>query len=96
MLANEWVDGVVFGPGDLAADMGLHGQQDHPDLIAAMEGVAEIALSKGKAVEPPVYPTTSAEYGRLRERGFQIFGPIRTTEYDLLRSAAAEAIAPFK
>ena len=96
MLSNDWVDGVVFGPGDLAADMGLHGQQDHPDLIGAMEAVAEIALNKGKAVESPVYATTSAEYRRLRERGFQIFGPIRTTEYDLLRSAAEEAIAPFK
>ena len=95
MISNEWVDGVVFGPGDLAADMGLHGQQDHPDLIAAMDAIAEIALSKGKAVEAPVYATTAAEYRQQRERGFQIFGPIRTTEYDLLRGAALEAIAPF-
>ena len=96
MVSNKWVDGIVFGPGDLSADMGLHGQQDNPDLIVAMESVAQIALSKGKAVEAPVYPTNRAEYMRLRERGFQIFGPIRTTEYDLLRKAAADAIAPFK
>ena len=96
MVSNEWVDGVVFGPGDLAADMGLHGQQDHPDLINAMEAVAQIALSQSKAVESPVYATTSAEYRLQRERGFQIFGPIRTTEYDLLKKAAIEAIAPFK
>lgn len=95
MISNERVDAVVFGPGDLAADMGLHGQHDHPDLISAMETVAEIALSKGKAVEAPVYATTAAEFRRHRERGIQIFGPIRTTEYDLLRSAAAEAIAPY-
>ena len=96
MLSNEWVDGVVFGPGDLAADMGLHGQQEHPDLINAMETVAQIALSKGKAVESPVYATSPAEFKAQRERGFQIFGPIRTTEYDLLRKAAEKAIAPFK
>ena len=96
MVSNEWVDGVVFGPGDFAADMGLHGQQDHPDLIAAMETVAEIALSKGKAVEAPVYATNATEYKLQRERGFQIFGPIRTTEYELLRKAATEAIAPFR
>ena len=95
MVSNEWVDGVVFGPGDLAVDMGLHGQQDHPDLINAMESVAQIALSEGKAVESPVYATNPADYRRQRERGFQIFGPIRTTEYDLLRKAATEAIAPF-
>ena len=96
MISNEWVDGIVFGPGDLAADMGLHGQQDHPDLIDAMQAVAQIALNKGKAVESPVYATTAAEYKAQRERGFQIFGPIRTTEYDLLRKAAEKAIAPFK
>ena len=95
MLSNEWVDGLVFGPGDLSADMGLHGQQDHPDLIDAMEAVADIALRKGKAVEAPVYATGPDEFKLQRERGFQIFGPIRTTEYDLLRKAAAEAIEPF-
>lgn len=96
MISNKWVDGVVFGPGDLAADMGLHGQQDHPDLINAMETVAQMALDAGKPVEAPVYATNSTEYRLQRERGFQIFGPIRTTEYDLLRKAATEAIAPFK
>ena len=95
MIANEWVDGVVFGPGDLAADLGLHGQQDHPDLIAAMEGVADIVLNCGKAVESPVYASNSDEYRLQRDRGIQIFGPIRTTEYDLLRKAATEAIEPF-
>ena len=95
MIANEWVDGVVFGPGDLAADMGLHGQQDHPHLIAAMEEVAGIALNCGKAVESPVYASNSDEYRLQRDRGIQIFGPIRTTEYDLLRKAAGKAIEPF-
>lgn len=95
MIANEWVDGVVFGPGDLAADMGLHGQSDHPDLVAAMESIVEIALNCGKAVESPVYALNSDEYRIQRDRGIQIFGPIRTTEYDLLRQAAAEAIKPF-
>lgn len=94
MVSKECVDGVVFGPGDLGADMGLHGQQDHPDLIGAMEGVASMALAKGKAVESPVYARSASEFRRQRERGFQIFGPIRTTEYDVLRKGAEEAIAP--
>ena len=96
MISHEWVDGVVFGPGDLASDMGLHGQLDHPALIAAMNSVARIALNNGKAVESPVYATDPAEFRHQREQGFQIFGPIRTTEYDMLRKAAAEAIAPFQ
>ena len=47
MLANEWVDAVVFGPGDLAATMGLHGDWEHPEVVRAMERVIEIALAKG-------------------------------------------------
>ena len=94
MIANEWVDAVVFGPGDLAADMGLHGRWDHPEVIAAMEGVVELVLAKGKAVEAPVYARGRTEYELQKARGIQIFGPIRTTEYDHLRKAASDAIAP--
>ena len=96
MLSNEWVDGVVFGPGDLCADMGLHGKWDHPDVIGAMEGVVEIALARGVAVEAVALASDRAEFERQRERGIQIFGPIRSTEYDALRSAATKLMEPFR
>ena len=56
MLSNEWVDAVVFGPGDLAAKMGFHGEWEHPQVVAAMERVIEIALSRNLPVEPAIYP----------------------------------------
>ncbi len=34
--------------------MGLHGRWDDPELLAAMEGVIELALDKGVAVEAAV------------------------------------------
>ena len=96
MMSNEWVDAIVFGPGDLAADMGLHGQWEHPDVLAAMERVIDQALARGIAVEAATGAPDRATYQRQRERGIQIFGPTRRTEYDLLREAALNAIAPFR
>ncbi|WP_084079140.1 HpcH/HpaI aldolase/citrate lyase family protein [Demequina sp. NBRC 110057] len=36
IAAVEGVDGVFVGPSDLAASMGLLGQQSHPDVVAAV------------------------------------------------------------
>lgn len=96
MIANEWVDGVVFGPGDLAASMGFHGGWQHPEVLAAMESVIELALARGIAVEPAEFPSDSAEYERQRKRDIQIFGPTRETEYQLLRGAAERALGPYR
>ena len=96
MLSNEWVDGVVFGPGDLSATMGFHGEWEHPEVVRAMDRVIDIALSKNLAVEPSVYPTDHAEYMRQRERGIQFFGCLRSTEYDLLREAASQAMSIYR
>lgn len=96
MMANEWVDGIVFGPGDLAASMGHHGGWQHPKVLAAMESVIEMALVRGIAVEPAEFPLDNAEYRRHRERGIQIFGPTRQTEYQLLREGAERALAAYR
>ena len=93
MLSNERVDAVVFGPGDLAAKMGFHGEWEHPQVVAAMERVIEIALSRNIPVEPAIYPKNRAEYQRQRERGIQLFGSFRSPEYNLLRQAASQAMS---
>jgi 4-hydroxy-2-oxoheptanedioate aldolase len=46
----EGVDGVFIGPSDLAASMGLLGQQDHPDVIAEVERCIRIVAALGKPV----------------------------------------------
>ena len=96
MLDHPAVDAVVFGPGDLAADMGLHGQWQHLDVIGAMEGVIELALARGLAVEPVVGPSSPEAFAREVARGIRIFGPTRASEYDALRIAAEQLIAPFR
>lgn len=96
MLSNEWVDAVVFGPGDLAAKMGFHGQWEHPEVVAAMERVIEIALSRNLPVEPAIYPKDRREYQCQRERGIQLFGSFRSPEYSLLRQAASQAMSIYR
>ena len=96
LMAVDGVDAIVFGPGDLAADMATPGGWDDPALLAAMEGVVESALAKGVAVEAAVGPRDGAEYEAMRARGIQIFGPARMTEYDHLRAGATLALAPFR
>jgi len=96
LMAIEGVDAIVFGPGDLGADMGLHGRWDDPALLAAMEGVVDLALAKGVAVEAAVTARDRAEYERQRARGIRIFGPTRLTDYDHLRRGIKLALEPFR
>ncbi len=42
ILTVDGVDGFFIGPYDLSASLGLPGQFDHPDVVAAMDRVAEI------------------------------------------------------
>jgi 2-keto-3-deoxy-L-rhamnonate aldolase RhmA len=96
MLSNEWVDGVVFGPGDLAASMGFHGVWDHLEVVRAMDSVVDIAIAKGIPTEPSVYPQTREEYLRQREAGIQLFGRMRGTEYELIREGAMKSMAIYR
>ena len=96
LLSNRWVDGVVFGPGDLAAKMGFHGEWEHPEVVRAITSVVELALSKGVATEPAIYPKNREEYEQQRAAGIQLFGRFRSSEYDLLRDAAAKEISIYR
>lgn len=96
LLANEWIDAVVFGPGDLAAKMGFHGEWEHPQVVDAMEHVIEMALSRNLPVEPAIYPKNHTEYQRQRERGIQLFGSFRSPEYSLLRKAASQVMSIYR
>jgi 4-hydroxy-2-oxoheptanedioate aldolase len=48
ILAVDGVDAIFVGPSDLAASMGLLGQQDHPDVMAAVEHCIRAAVTAGK------------------------------------------------
>jgi 4-hydroxy-2-oxoheptanedioate aldolase len=44
----DGVDGVFIGPSDLAASMGLLGQPEHPDVVAAVDGALGTIVATGK------------------------------------------------
>lgn len=50
IAAVDGVDGVFVGPSDLAASMGLLGQQSHPDVTAAVIRTFEAVRAAGKPV----------------------------------------------
>lgn len=50
IAAVDGVDAVFFGPGDLAASMGLTGQAAHPDVTAAIEDGLRRCRPSGKAI----------------------------------------------
>ncbi len=70
ILAVEGVDGYFMGPYDLSASMGLTGDLDHPDVVAAMTKVRDI----GKAMDiPGGLHVVEPDEGKLKasvEQGF--------------------------
>jgi 4-hydroxy-2-oxoheptanedioate aldolase len=50
IVATPGIDGIFIGPADLAASMGVLGQQDHPDVVAAVERGIGVANAAGVAV----------------------------------------------
>ena len=48
ILAVDGVDAIFVGPSDLAASMGLLGQQEHADVVAAAEHCIRAAVAAGK------------------------------------------------
>ncbi|USQ79270.1 aldolase/citrate lyase family protein [Ornithinimicrobium faecis] len=50
IAAVDGVDAVFVGPSDLAASMGVLGQQSHPDVVAAVRQTFEAVRAAGKPV----------------------------------------------
>lgn len=50
IAAVDGVDGIFIGPSDLAASMGLLGQQSHLEVVAAVESVIAAVRRAGKFV----------------------------------------------
>jgi 4-hydroxy-2-oxoheptanedioate aldolase len=66
--ATEGVDGVFFGPSDIAADMGLLGQPLHPAVWEAILPVARALIAAGVPVGTLVTDITFAR--NLMAQGF--------------------------
>lgn len=61
IAAVDGVDGVFVGPSDLAASMGLLGQQTHPDVVAAVLRAFDAVRGVGKPVGVNAFDPAAAD-----------------------------------
>ena len=66
LLAYDEVDAVMVGPYDLSGSLGIPGQLDHPELVAAAEHVIQAAKKHGRGcgtqvVDPDADSITKAQ-----------------------------------
>ncbi|TLP94200.1 2-dehydro-3-deoxyglucarate aldolase [Nesterenkonia salmonea] len=63
IAAVEGIDGLLLGPSDLAASMGLLGQQTHPDVVAAVKtAFSQIAAAGKPAAVNAFDPAAARDY----------------------------------
>ena len=70
-VAIDGVDVLFLGPTDLSQSMGHPGRPDHPDVVAAMERVAEVVVPSDKVLG--IYAGTAAMTEAWLERGARYF-----------------------
>lgn len=70
IAATDGVDCVFIGPSDLAADLGLFGQPQHPDLVAAVERIITRTRAAGKIAG--ILSFDPASWPVYREMGAQL------------------------
>ncbi len=61
IVAVDGVDAIFVGPSDLAASMGLIGQQSHPDVVAGVLRSIEAGRAAGKPVGVNAFVPADAE-----------------------------------
>ena len=60
-IAGSGVDAIFVGPSDLAASMGFLGQQEHPDVVAAVERCIAVGVALGVPVGVNAFTPVTAE-----------------------------------
>jgi len=71
ILATPGLDAVLIGPYDLSASMGLAGQLQHPDVLAAQETILDACRRRQVAAGIHVVPVDAGEVQRRIQQGFR-------------------------
>jgi 2-dehydro-3-deoxyglucarate aldolase len=74
ILATPGLDAVFIGPYDLSASMGLAGQVQHPDVLAARQTVLQACARHGVAPGIHVVSTEPEDLQRCLAEGFRFVG----------------------
>jgi 2-keto-3-deoxy-L-rhamnonate aldolase RhmA len=71
ILAVEGVDGFLVGPYDLSGSLGVPGQFDHPDVVAALDRVKEVTARMNAVSGFHVISSDQAETAKKIEEGYR-------------------------
>lgn len=88
----EGVDGVFIGPSDLAAALGHLGDNRHPEVRAAIEGLCARAVKEGTPIG--ILATVEADAKAFFEMGFSYVAV--ASDLGLFRKATDDIVAKFK
>lgn len=92
IAATSGVDVLWVGHYDLSQSMGIPGQFDHPEFLAALQSVVEAAARHGKLTG--IQPSDREQAERWLRAGFQILS--WTTDIALYRATLQREIADLK
>ena len=65
ILAVDGIDGIIVGPYDLSASMGMPGNYEHPDVQNALAIIDKVTLKSGK---PLGFHVIQSDYLKLKEK----------------------------
>ena len=81
ILAVPGIDATFIGPYDLSASMGLPGQTNHPDVLAAQQTLLAACQRHGVPAGIHVVPVDGAEVSRRIAEGFRFIACGIDTEF---------------
>jgi 2-keto-3-deoxy-L-rhamnonate aldolase RhmA len=74
LVDHDWLDATMLGPYDLALNMGLCWQPDHPKLIEAIQTVFDRSAQVGKPCGTVTYNRETSRFWIARGFRFFIYG----------------------
>jgi 2-dehydro-3-deoxyglucarate aldolase/4-hydroxy-2-oxoheptanedioate aldolase len=89
LLAVEHIDAVLIGPGDLSISLGVPGQFDHPEFVAAVETIRERCERAG--IAPGMHMRSLELAKKWRGRGLRLFSC--NSDIGFLLDKASETVA---
>ncbi len=92
LLAVSNIDAVLIGPADLSISLGVPGQFDHPQLVAAVETIRDRCERAG--IAPGMHFRSLDLAKRWRERGIRFLSC--NSELGFLLDKASETVAALK
>lgn len=92
LLAVPHIDAVLIGPADLSVSLGIPGNFDHPDFVAAVEKVRERCESRG--IAPGMHTRSIDMVKQWRGRGLRLLSC--NNDIGMLYEKAVETVAALR